>query len=459
MSQNLALSKRSENQTRPQVDEATMFGRPGRHSFHPLQTTLGNHALLRRDPGVLQAKLKISEPDDPLEREADRVAGELTRTAEGQFQDRESSSRSVNRHSSQRSSQQFMKASIREGATEDPGRGFALPTGVGSGFPWLEGRGNPLPDKERRFFERRLGVELGRVRIHANRASDRATEAINARAFACGNDIAFRRGEYNTGTRSGLKLLAHEIVHVRQQSDRAGHGIPPSDFFVQREEAARRRTSGVRGSLSRAERNFFDFLTAYESRLQTELHPNSFAKWFLDNRSLLTRRSNNFFVPMAAGTLGGEGSRGFYLDGEMSTPEYAQAITVMNTPSSPGQRNTGDFNFFRRQHRQVQQAVSYWDARLKSTHYQQAVDYGAGVTALSEFVNSDEWNAFVLLIHCLRPPYITIPATLSNDEYWIAQVNRVECSRHPPQQTSGCWGCSVGAGRRTGSPLIHLLGL
>jgi hypothetical protein len=76
------------------------------------------------------------------------------------------------------------------------------------------GSGQPLASAERAFFERRFGADLSPVRVHDGAAADRASKAIDARAFSLGNDIAFARGEYRAGTDDGRRLMAHELAHV-----------------------------------------------------------------------------------------------------------------------------------------------------------------------------------------------------------------------------------------------------
>jgi Domain of unknown function (DUF4157) len=76
------------------------------------------------------------------------------------------------------------------------------------------GGGRPLASAERAFFEPRIGADLSGVRLHDGRTAYRASKAIDARAFALGSEIAFARDEYQPGTDSGRRLLAHELAHV-----------------------------------------------------------------------------------------------------------------------------------------------------------------------------------------------------------------------------------------------------
>lgn len=78
--------------------------------------------------------------------------------------------------------------------------------------------GTPLGVSLRERLEPIVGVDLSRVRIHADPESAALAERFQARAFAHRYDIFFAPGEYVPGTQSGMHLLVHEIAHVVQQS-------------------------------------------------------------------------------------------------------------------------------------------------------------------------------------------------------------------------------------------------
>ena len=80
------------------------------------------------------------------------------------------------------------------------------------------GGGQPLAPGLRAFFEPRFGWDFSRVRVHSDAASAGATAALNAHAFAKGGDILFGAGQFDPASRGGMRLLAHELAHVVQQS-------------------------------------------------------------------------------------------------------------------------------------------------------------------------------------------------------------------------------------------------
>ncbi|MBT2970003.1 MAG: hypothetical protein B6D72_11095 [gamma proteobacterium symbiont of Ctena orbiculata] len=87
--------------------------------------------------------------------------------------------------------------------------------------------GSPLPDPARGYFEPRFGRDLSDVRVHTGQAAAQATEAVNARAFTLGRSIAFAPGQFDPGGARGRKLLAHELAHVVQQGGVPRHSGEP----------------------------------------------------------------------------------------------------------------------------------------------------------------------------------------------------------------------------------------
>src|SRR5262245_5353936 len=85
----------------------------------------------------------------------------------------------------------------RQAAVEPGERGTVEPEAEGgSGFfdainAGLVGGGSALPPALRAKFQRSLGVDLAGVRLHTGPASDAASRAMSARAFAVGDDVHF----------------------------------------------------------------------------------------------------------------------------------------------------------------------------------------------------------------------------------------------------------------------------
>jgi hypothetical protein len=69
------------------------------------------------------------------------------------------------------------------------------------------------------FLGIRLGFDFSQVRIHSDEQAANAAQAHDARAFTLGRDIYFGAGQYAPQSRSGQRLIAHELVHVMQQQN------------------------------------------------------------------------------------------------------------------------------------------------------------------------------------------------------------------------------------------------
>jgi hypothetical protein len=83
--------------------------------------------------------------------------------------------------------------------------------------------------------------DLSDVRVHADDTADTLNRSVSARAFATGSDVYFAKGEYNPGSASGDKLIAHELAHVVQQRGASASGplavSQPGDAMEQEAES------------------------------------------------------------------------------------------------------------------------------------------------------------------------------------------------------------------------------
>jgi len=81
----------------------------------------------------------------------------------------------------------------------------------------LRSSGRPLDGAVRVFMESRFNHDFSRVRVHADAQAARSAQALGARAYTVGQNIAFGEGQYAPETTAGRQLLAHELTHVVQQ--------------------------------------------------------------------------------------------------------------------------------------------------------------------------------------------------------------------------------------------------
>jgi hypothetical protein len=90
------------------------------------------------------------------------------------------------------------------------------------------GSGAALEHSVRAKYEKRLGVDLGHVRIFTGEFAEDFNRQRNAYAVTVGATGMIMMGnspDKSMGSASGQALLAHELTHVAQQSRHAGGGL------------------------------------------------------------------------------------------------------------------------------------------------------------------------------------------------------------------------------------------
>lgn len=166
----------------------------------------------QEDKQPVQAKLTMGEPGDKYEQEADAVARQV-----------------VDKINSPQPQQSVQRQSDKEGASElgltlmrhsegGFGEGVSVTQDVEQGIQQARGGGHNLDHTVRESMEQGFGADFSGVRVHTDAQSDQLNRSIHAQAFTTGQDIFFKQGKYNPGSRGGQELLAHELTHVVQQN-------------------------------------------------------------------------------------------------------------------------------------------------------------------------------------------------------------------------------------------------
>jgi hypothetical protein len=161
-----------------------------------------------------QPRLRIGAANDPAEREADRVADGIM--AGQAAAPTAQAAAGVNRKCMGCDEEDAKPPVLRTASAARPMAGGTASAAAEAAVGQL-GAGASLPRADRAFFESRFGRDFSNVRIHDGQAADAASQAMDARAFTLGSDIAFARGEYRPGTGEGRRLIAHELTHTLQQ--------------------------------------------------------------------------------------------------------------------------------------------------------------------------------------------------------------------------------------------------
>jgi hypothetical protein len=97
--------------------------------------------------------------------------------------------------------------------------GMAATPDLETSINQARGGGMPLAENLQRSMGKAMGADFSGVKVHTDSQSDQLNQSIQARAFTTGQDVFFRQGEYNPGSRGGQELLAHELTHVVQQNE------------------------------------------------------------------------------------------------------------------------------------------------------------------------------------------------------------------------------------------------
>ncbi|MEX5216020.1 MAG: DUF4157 domain-containing protein [Nitrospiraceae bacterium] len=148
----------------------------------------------------MQAKLRINEPGDPYEQEADRVAEQVMRMPHTE---------------ATRPRSDAASPIVQRRATSGGAGVMEAPPIV---HDVLNSSGQPLDEATRAFFEPRFGHDFSRVRIHSNAHAEAAAFAIQAEAFTSGQHIVLGRPWAISDATHRSQTLAHELVHVVQTS-------------------------------------------------------------------------------------------------------------------------------------------------------------------------------------------------------------------------------------------------
>jgi hypothetical protein len=143
----------------------------------------------------MQRKLTIGASDDPMEKEADRIADQVMAMP---------ANAAINR------------APLRIQRFTAPSAG-TIAEAPPSVERVLSSPGRPLEPELRQEMESRFGYDFSGVRIHAGQEAEQSAQDVRAQAYTVGDHIVFQAGKYRSGNPAERILIAHELTHVIQQ--------------------------------------------------------------------------------------------------------------------------------------------------------------------------------------------------------------------------------------------------
>lgn len=179
--------------------------------------------LLGKVAGTPQAKLRVNEPGDQFEQEADRVA-----TAVLNMSAQPAPSQAVAQVNQDEEMLLHPKPVMQRQMSSTSGQTVAPPLV----HEVLNSPGRPLDPMTRTLMESRFGYDFSRVRVHTETQAAQSAQAVHARAYTVGQHLVFDRGQYAPQTTVGRYLLAHELTHVVQQTGMGFQQVQRATFNV-----------------------------------------------------------------------------------------------------------------------------------------------------------------------------------------------------------------------------------
>lgn len=188
---------------------------------------------------VLQPKLKIGQPGDKYEREADAVADQvmmMTGTSTNKMSTDSANSPKMALNPGPPSINMKCEKCREEDlqmSTENDNSQFGgyAPGYVSKPLMLTKGFGNALNSPLQNEMSSKIGADFSNVKIHTDSKAIQMNRDLGAKAFTHGSDIYFNQGQYNPLNMDGKHLLAHELTHVVQQ----GNGTLSSSGSIQTE--------------------------------------------------------------------------------------------------------------------------------------------------------------------------------------------------------------------------------
>lgn len=190
----------------------------------------------------VQTKLKVGQPNDRYEREADTMADRIIQlpksptTTESPSETAQQIHRSslpstssthqagapavqADFESNEQESIQPKRAHLHDAPGLQASSDGELTTtqGFSDQLSSHSGNGSPLPSDLQGKMEGQMGADLSGVRTHTDSQAAQLSQNLGAKAFTHGSDIYFNEGQYNPSSSEGQHLIAHETTHTVQQ--------------------------------------------------------------------------------------------------------------------------------------------------------------------------------------------------------------------------------------------------
>jgi len=195
--------------------------------------------LMRSPAGAL----KVNDPGDAFEQEADRVADRVMRMGNPEVAQRPAAANEGLQRKCASCQEEEEESQIGIVQREEMGAMSGLESAAAPPIVHevLRSPGEPLDASMRSFMEPRFGQSFSHVRVHTDAKAAESARAVDALAYTVGDNIVFDNGQYAPQTESGTRLMAHELAHTIQQG--SGGLTVDAPASVQRQTAGDAATS------------------------------------------------------------------------------------------------------------------------------------------------------------------------------------------------------------------------
>lgn len=341
-------------------------------------------------PPGFQAKLKIGQPGDKYEQEADRVAEQVMRIPEPQVQrkgclsctgkDEDEEIRAtpiadqitplVQRQGRMPEEEKEEEEIVQ--ARRDTGQSGRVTSEFASSVQSSRRGGQPLTRSARDYFEPRFGQDFSRVRVHTDTNAAKSAGTLNARAYTIGHDIVFGGEHYAFNSASGKKLMAHELTHVLQQT--GGPGRPgTSDTVSHPQDRSEKQADAVSSLIVKGIRLPPDWRAVADARIKRET-------WYRGGAEGVGSASHGAVIH----DLGD----GMYMT---DSPEVAQRYAQLRAGETPSTARAWSANVDRSSLGRVLDLTT--DSRWQA-HMERVVSEGTKMKDLLKFPGKNYWHIF-----------------------------------------------------------------
>jgi len=185
----------------------------------------------------VQAKMKVSEPGDKQEKEANEMAETVVHKKDKEVKLQRAPNKEDDKLSKKEDDKQVTKKTEEDAkmnnkeddshdkdqledhtiATKTNGASLVVSSPVQNKIAHQDS-GNSVIDNTISEMSNSFGYDFSKVKVHTDKNAEALATKLNAQAFTFKGEIYFSKNKFDQSSEEGKLLLAHELTHVVQQS-------------------------------------------------------------------------------------------------------------------------------------------------------------------------------------------------------------------------------------------------